>query len=272
LALTVTRTQQTVAFTTLLLVLAACAGPTEEATPSAPVSLEYDHRAGALVVEADTFGGLQPPSSGRHVPEVRVYGDGLVVVATEDQDPRVGIDRAVTIGYLEEGELDQLLAFIAESGFFGLDERYMPSAAPPDSPWRHVLVNLTGGTKTVSIYPFDYSDTPSAFSTTYEEILSIRPAEPQVFTPASGTLSVTDLGPIEGLPAGQANQVAPWDTPLVGVALPDAEDGMHLGGEEYGIVEEFLLRYPAGQLFGSQEGRAYQVLLEADLPWEEGSQ
>lgn len=268
-----TRTQQTAALTTLLLVLAACAGPIQEATPSsvAPVSLEYDHRAEALVIEADTFGGLKPPSPGRHVPEVMVYGDGLVVFATEDQDPRVGIDRAVTIGYLEEGELDRLLIFIADSGFFGLDDRYMPSPALPDRPWRHVFVNLTGGTKTVSIYPFDYPDAPSAFSTTYEELLSIRPAEPQVFTPASGTLSVTDLGPIDGLPAGQANQVAPWDTPLMGMALLEAEEGIHLEGEQYGIVEEFLLRYPAGQLFGSQEGRAYQVLLEADLPWEEGS-
>ncbi len=237
----------------------------------APVSLEYDHSAEALVIEADTFGGLNPPPPGRHVPEVRVYGDGLVVLATEDQAPRVGIDRAVTIGYLEEGELDELLVFIADSGFFGLDDRYMPSPAVPDTAWRHVLVDLMGGTKSVSIYPFDYSDAPSAFSATYEEILSIRPADPQVFTPSSGTLSVTDLGPIDALPAGQANQVAPWDTPLMGIALPEAEEGLHVEGEQYGIVEEFLLRYPAGQLFGSQEGRAYQVLLEADLPWEEGS-
>jgi hypothetical protein len=57
----------------------------------------------------------------------------------------------------------------------------------------------------------------------------------------------------------------------MGIALPEAEEGLHVEGEQYGIVEEFLLRYPAGQLFGSQEGRAYQVLLEADLPWEEGS-
>jgi hypothetical protein len=257
----------------LLLVLAACGGPPQEASPTslAPVSLEYNHSAGALVIEADTFGGLEPPSRGRHVPEVSVYGDGVVVLATEDQDPRAGIDRAVTIGYLEEAELDELLVFIADSGFFGLDDRYMPSPALADMPWRRVIVNLVGGTKTVSIYPFDYSDAPAAFSTTYEEILGIRPANPQIFIPSSGTLSATDLGPIDDLPAGQASQVAPWDTPLLGIALPEVVAGIHLEGEQYGAVEEFLLRYPAGQLFGSQEGWAYQAVLEADLPWEEGS-
>jgi hypothetical protein len=256
-----------------MMVLAACAGPTLDGTPSAvaPASLEYDHSAGALVIEADTFGGLDPAPSGRHVPEVRVYGDGLVVLATEDQGPRVGTDRAVTIGYLAEGELDELLVFLADSGFFGLDDRYMPSPAAPDMPWRHVVANLTGGTKTVSIYPFDYSEAPSAFSTAYEGILRVRPADPQTFAPTSGKLSVTDLGPIEDLPAGRANQVAPWDTPLMGIALSDAEEGIRVEGEQYEAVEEFLLRYPAGQFFGSQQGRAYQVLLEADLPWEEGS-
>jgi hypothetical protein len=269
----VTRTQQTVALATLLLVLVGCAGPIQEATPSsvASVSLEYDHRAEALVIEADTFGGLEAPSRGRHVPEVRIYGDGLVVLATGERGSRAGIDRATSIGYLEDGELDQLLAFIAEAGFFGLDDRYMLSPEVPDMAWRRVIVNLMGGTKSVSIYPFDYPEAPSAFSATYGEVLSIRPAELEVFTPTSGTLSATDMGPIDGLPAGQANQVAPWDTPLMGIALPEAEDGIHLEGEQYKVVEEFLLRYPSGQLFGSQEGRAYQVLLEADLPWEEGS-
>jgi hypothetical protein len=273
LVLAVKNPRVAAAVATLLVMLVACAGPVQEATPSPvlPVSLEYDHRAGVLVIEADTAGGLTPPPVGRHVPEVSIYGDGLVVMAAEDESPMVGTDRAVTVGYLEEGELGQLLAFIADAGFLGLDDRYMPSPAPPDMPWRHVTLNLTDGSKTVSVYPFDYADAPAAFSATYEKILSVRPADAQLFIPASGTLTATDLGPIEELPAGQANQVAPWDTPLVGIPLPEATDGAYLEGEQYGTVEEFLLRYPRGQIFGSQEGRAYRVLLEADLPWEKGS-
>jgi hypothetical protein len=183
----------------------------------------------------------------------------------------VGTDRVVTVGHLEEEEVGQLLAFIVDTGFFGLEERYMPTPAAPDLPWREVTINLKEGSKTVSIYPFDYADAPEAFQEAYDAVVGVQPSEVTPFTATSGTLTATDLGPIDELPAGQANQVAPWDTPLVGMALSEATGGVALEGEGYRIVEEFLLRYPQGQLFGSQEGRAYQTLLEADLPWEEES-
>jgi len=235
------------------------------------IPLDYDSSAGVLVIEADTAGGLGPPPAGRHVAEVSIYGDGLVVLASEKGGPLVGTDRVVTVGHLGGEELGQLLTSIASSGFFGLDDRYMPSPALPDLPWRQVTVNLVGGAKTVSIYPFDYADAPEAFWEAYNAVVGVEPSGATLFVPTAGTLTATDLGPIDDLPAGQRNQVAPWDTPLVGVPLPEATQGTRLEGEEYGVVEEFLLRYPQGQLFGSQEGRAYQVLLEADLPWEAGS-
>jgi hypothetical protein len=252
----------------VILILAACGGgPADEATP-VPIPLVYDSSAGVLVIEADTGGGLGPPPAGRHVAEVSIYGDGLVVVASEEGRPLVGTDRAVTVGHLEGEEVGQLLTSIANSGFFALDDRYVPSPAPPDLPWRQVTVNLVGGAKTVSIYPFDYADAPEAFWETYHAIMGLEPSNATPFVSTAGTLTATDLGPIDDLPAGQRNQVAPWDTPLMGVPLPEATQGIRLEGEQYGVVEEFLLRYPRGQLFGSQEGRAYQVLLQADLPWE----
>jgi len=254
---------------TLVLVLTACGGG-QESTPE-PISLEYDDRAGVLIVEADTYRGLVPSPSGRHVPELSIYGDGLVVLAEDDEAPRVGTDRAITTGHVDQEELQELLAFIAESGFFGLDDQYAPSPALPDMPWRHVTTNLLGTTKSVSIYPHDYEEAPAVFWETYHKLLEISPPDSAVFTPSTGTLTATDLGPIEGLPAGQGSQVAPWDTPLVGVVLAEVTEGAHLAGEHYQVVGEFLLRYPRGQLFGSQEGRAYQVLLEADLPWAAGS-
>jgi hypothetical protein len=254
---------------TLVLVLTACGGG-QESTPE-PISLEYDDRAGVLIVEADTYGGLVPSPSGRHVPELSIYGDGLVVLAEEDEAPRVGIDRSITTGHIDQEDLQELLAFIAEGGFFGLDDQYAPSPALPDMPWRHITVNLLGTTKSVSIYPHDYEDAPAVFWETYHKLVEISPPDSVVFTPSAGTLTATDLGPIEDLPAGQGSQVAPWDTPLVGVVLAEVTEGTHLAGEQYQVVEEFLLRYPRGQLFGSQEGRAYQVLVEADLPWAAGS-
>jgi hypothetical protein len=123
----------------------------------------------------------------------------------------------------------------------------------------------------VFVYPSDYADAPATFWQTYDALMGVQPSEVTAFAPTSGTLTTADLGPIGGLPAGQGNQVAPWDTPLVGIALGEATQGVHLEGEQYERVEQFLLRYPQGQLFGSQEGRAYQILLEADLPWEVGS-
>lgn len=255
-----------------VIILAACGGgavgqPTPSAVP--PIPLEYDHQAGILIIEADTYGGLMPPPAGRHVPEVSIYGDGFAVLGGEDEQFRVGTDRVVTTGHVSEEELSQLLSFIADRGFFQLEDRYLPSPAVPDMPWRDVTVHLLDTSKTVSIYPFDFADAPEVFWDVYNELVGVRLSDAAVFTPTSGTLIATDLGPIEDLPGGRQSQVAPWDTQLVAIALPDATEGSHLQGEQYSLVEEFLLRYPPGQLLGSQEGRAYQVVLGADLPWED---
>ncbi len=258
----------------IVLILVACGGDAVgEPTPSptTPTSLEYDHRAGALVIEADTYGGLMPPPTGRHVPEISIYGDGLVVLGTEEEMFSVGTDRAVMRGHISERELKELLSFIADSGFFQLADRYEASPAPTDLPSRHVMVNLLDTSKTVTIYPPDFAEAPAVFWDVYNGVRGVFPSDAAVFVPTSGTLTATDLGLIDDLPPGVGSQVAPWDTPLVGTALPKATEGACLEGEEYQVVEEFLLRYPPGQLFGSQEGRAYQVLLEACLPWEDTS-
>lgn len=255
------------------LILAACGGGLVEPTPlpATPISLEYDHSGGTLVIEADTYGGLMPPPTGRHVAEVSIYGDGLVVLAEEGELPAVGTDRVVTIGYTTEEELRRLLRFIADSGFFQLEDRYESSPPPTDLPSRHVKVNLRDTSKSVSIYPSDFAEAPTAFWDVYDAVVAVHPPDAAVFTPESGSMTASDLGPIDDLPFGQRDHVAPWDTPLVGIALEEATEGAFLEGEQYLVVEEFLLRYPPGQLFGSQEGRAYQVLLEADLPWGETS-
>ena len=252
----------------VVLVLTACGGGGGQEPTTEPISLEYDNSAGTLIIEVDTYGGLLPPPSSRHIAELSIYGDGQVVLAEEDGAPRVGTDRAVTIGRISEQELAGLLSFIADSGFFGLDDYYVDPAAPTDGPSSHVRVELLGLSRSVSVYPSDYAAAPAAFWRTYDAVIGVQPSDATAFVPTSGTLTATDLGPIDDLPAGQGNQVAPWDTPLVGIALPEATGGAHLEGEQYQSVEQFLLRYPQGQLFGSQEGRAYQVLLEADLPWE----
>ena len=254
------------------MILAACGGGVvSEATPSpvTSISLEYDHQARSLIIEADTYGGLMPPATGKHVAELSIYGDGFVVLGREGEGTSVGTDRVVITGHVSEEELDRLLSFIGERGFLHLEERYLPEPAAPDMPWRYVAVNLLDTSNTVSIYPFDFEDAPQAFWDVYNHLVDLYPSDAAVFRPTSGTLTATDLGPIDDLPAGQGSQVAPWDTPLVGVALSQATQGAGLEEEQYQIVEEFLLRYPAGQLFGSQDGRAYRVLLEADLPWED---
>ncbi len=256
--------------------LVACggvAGGQPTPSPTIAISLEYDHSARALIIEADTYGGLMPRPTGRHVPELSISGDGLVVLAQEGEMPTVGTDRVVTTGHISQGELNELLSFIADSGFFQLEDRYEPSPAPTDLPSTHVTVNLLNISKTVTIYPsdFDFAGAPAAFREVYNELVSIYPSDAAVFTPTSGTMTAIDLGPIDDLPSGQGSQVAPWDTPLVGIALAEATEGAHLDGEQYQVVGEFLLRYPPWQLFGSQDGRAYQVLLEAYLPWESTS-
>jgi hypothetical protein len=256
----------------IVLALVACGGGAEDQQPTPSLagtgSLEYDRSSEALIIEVDTYGGLLPSPLSRHVPELRIYGDGLVVLAGEEGMLARGTDRVVMTGHLSEEELGQLLSFMVEHGFFQLEDRYLPSPAPTDLPARHVTVNLLDSSKTVTVYPFDFADAPTAFRDVYNELVAVSPADAAVFTPTSGTMTALDLGSIDDLPAGQRNQVAPWDTPLVGIALHEATEGAYLEGEQYRVIEEYLLRYPVHQLFGSQEGRVYQVRLDADLPWE----
>ncbi len=256
-----------------VLILVACrgGGVVDEGAPSPCLSsLEYDHSSEVLIVEADTYGGHRPPATGRHVAEVSIYGDGFVVLASDEQSG-VGTDRMITTGHISEEEVSEVLSFMADAGFFELDDEYMPSPALPDMPWRRVTVNLRECSKTVAMYPPDFVDAPTAFSEAYRALMGIQPADAAVFKPQSGVLTAADLGPIDALPGGQQSQVAPWDSPLVGIDLADAMGGAHLAGDQYLTVGEFVRRYPPGQLFGSQEGLAYQVLLEADLPWEDAS-
>lgn len=250
-----------------VVVLTACGVQSQQPTPE-PISPEYAHHAATLVILADTYGGLLPPSSGRHVPEVSIYGDGSVVVAQEDGARRVGTDRALITGRIEGEELRRLLELVVDEGFFQLDDQYSPSNAPTDGPCRKVRVDLLSRSKTVSICPFDQAQAPAAFNRVYNELATLSPSEEAAFIPNSGLLTATDLGPIEELGGGRGSQVAPWDTPLLAFTLEEGSGGVRLEGGRYRRVEEFLLRYPPDQLFGSQEGRAYQVLLEADLPWE----
>ena len=236
-------------------------------SPVIPESLAYDQSPEALIIEIDTYGGLMPTPLSRHVPDLRIYGAGLVVRAEEGESSSRGLDRSVMTGHLSGEELDQLVSFIAGQGFFQLDDTYMPSPAPTDLPSRHIVVNLLDASKTVSIYPSDFADAPEAFWNIYNELMAVAPSDEEAFIATSGTMTAIELGPIDELPSGLRNQVAPWDTPLVGIALPEATEGVYLEGEEYQVIDEFLLRYPPHQVFGSQEGGAYQVRLEAQLPW-----
>jgi hypothetical protein len=255
------------AWLVIVLMVAACGARGPTPSPTGPPSLNYAQRAGARIIEADTHGGLLPPGLGKHVAQLTIYGDGLVILGGEETFGG-GTDHVVMIGHIGEEELKGLLRRIAELGFFQLEERYQPSPAPTDLPSRWITVNLLQVSKTVTVYPSSYDGAPGAFLNTYDELLAVRPGDTEVFRPASGILTASDLGPIDDLRAGQRNQVAPWDTPLVGIDVADATKGAHLEGEQYQTVEEFLLRYPPNQLFGSQEGRAYEVCLEARLPWE----
>jgi len=254
-----------------VLLLTACGGGSPQPTPQ-PVSLEYVHQAETLVIQADTYGGLSAPVSGTHVPEISIYGDGLAILGQEVGARSVGTDRAVSTGQIGDEELQHVLEFVVDAGFFELDDDYRPSGGPADAPCREVSVHLLARSKTVSVCPFDEAQAPTAFNAAYTKLTELSLSGATVFTPDSGLLAVTDLGPIEELGGGRGSQVAPWDTPLVGFSLEEAsDDGVYLEGEEYHRVEEFLLRYPPSQVFGSQDGRAYEVLLEADLPRETAS-
>ncbi len=247
----------------LLALLGACTLPSTPGSISQPTpipaptatprpEIAYAHDPTALIVEADT---LSPESSGapwNHVPTLRLYGDGLVVYAGEPAPTHLGTDAIVMTGYLSEGEVQDILWFIQEAGFFDLQAKL-----PAEVGTAYVTVNLAQRSHHARVYAPSSEDMPAAFARVYRRLTEIRPADARPFVPTWGTLHARPF-------TGRVSEVVRWPGET-GINLADAARGIPLQGELFRRVYHLLSGRPGRQAY-RQDDSLYQVWLRVDWP------
>jgi hypothetical protein len=230
--------------------------PAPTATPRPEIA--YDHDPAALVVEADTFGGERPGTLESHMPTLCLYGDGFVVYAGEPALANLGTDAIVMTGHLSGEEVQDILWFIREAGFFDLKGEESDQRLPADVDTSYITVNLTDRSHRVQVYAPDSESTPEAFTRVYQRLVEVRPRDALPFEPDWGTLHARPFG-------GQVSDVVRWPEEM-GVRLADAAvTGIPLQGEIFQRVRHLLSGRPGRQAYGESDD-LYQVWLRVDWP------
>jgi hypothetical protein len=227
--------------------------PAPTATPRPEIA--YDHDPAALIVEADILAEGRSGTPESHVPTLRLYGDGFVVYAGEAALANLGTDAIVMTGHLSEEEIQDVLWFIQESGFFDLEESDQKPPANVDS--AHITVQLAHQSHHVQVYALGSEGTPEAFTRVYERLTELRPADATPFEPDWGTCHVRPF-------VGQVSDVVHWPEEM-GIRLAAAATGIPLQGELFQRVRHLLSGRPGRQAY--REGDSlYQVWLRVDWP------
>lgn len=249
----------------LIALLVACEVPSASAPPPQPTptpaptaaprpEMAYDHDPAALIVEADTLGEERAGTLASHVPTFRFYGDGFVVYAGEPTLTHLGTDAVVMTGHLSEGEIQDILWFIHEAGFFDLEES---AQRLTDGEMAHITVHLADRSYRVRVYAPGSEGTPEAFTRVYERLTGIRPADATSFEPGWGTLHARPF-------AAQVSDVVRWPEEM-GLNLADAAAGIPLQGEIFQQVRHLLSGRPGRQAYRDGDD-LYQVWLWVDWP------
>ena len=223
-----------------LVVLAACGaqGP----------DLAYPAEADHLLIEADTAGGLVLPAyAENHIPAFRLYGDGRVVW-TDQEGPGMNVWQ----GHLPQEKIEDLLAWMADEGYFRMEEFYTVENPPTDLPTQCIRVNLTDENKSVCEY---FDGAPEAFDQIYGLLRN-----------GAGATEVTNYMPQAGWAMAEpmtwesGSEVVAWPEAL-SPALPAMAGGVWVDGRTL----EFLWqnRLEQGPLMVFEElGQRYEVTLQ----------
>ncbi len=229
--------------------------PTPTTTPIA-----YDHNPRALLIEADVFGGFASVPRDAHVPKFRLYGDGFVVFAGERAPLSTGLDAVIRVGHLAESEIQSLLAYLNQVGFFTLDSFYQPRPVPTDQSTAFITVYVNKA-KTVRVYAPGFLGTPQTFSDAFDRVTQTIPADAQPFVPVDGYLQATPAGSVSDL--GPNAALGDWS--IGSVRLADAAEGLTVSGNAFAqILALTAKKFPIGLY---REGdRAYRVRFAPNLP------
>ena len=242
---------------------------TPEKTPSSQ-GLFWDKSPDAIVIQYDEFGGLMDTGHGAHVPVWMLYGDGLVVF-TKSGPPTIGFDRQVWVGHLDEATMQELLDFIEKEKFLSLQAEYKAPAfspkksngdSPPvlapnsqggsDLPTGVIIVNLSGQSHQVSVYPANWDEAPDAYKDVRAKLLALHPPDAKLFVPTTFHL---DAVPIT---ADVASEFPSW--PFEDVEL---SQGVDVTSEQAQAIHIFLKE--RGNLVEAH-GQVYKVDLLASPP------
>jgi hypothetical protein len=223
-----------------LVLLAGCGARTPD--------LSYPAEADHLLIEADTAGGLVPPAyAENHIPAFRLYGDGRVIW-TDREGPQMSVWQ----GYLPPEKIQDLLAWMAEEGYFRMKDFYTVENPPTDLPTQCIRVNLEGESKSVCEY---FDGAPEAFD--------------QIYGLLTSGAGATDAGPYEPQIGWVTAEPLTWEPGSEVVAWPEvlspALSAMADGAWVDGQTLEFLWRnrLEQGPLMLFEElGDRYQVTLQ----------
>jgi hypothetical protein len=234
---------------------------TRAATSTAsPTPITYDRSSRAILIEADVWGGSDAPSRDSHVPIFRLYGDGYVVFAGVSTLPSTGLDAMVRVGRLSDGEIQLLLTYLNQAGFFALKDSYEPRPKPADMPTAFISVYLNK-LKTATVYAPNADSTPQVFTDAFTRIVRTVPADSQTYPVNDGFLQATEAGSVGNL-LGRDGLV---DWAGIGVKLSDAIEGITVSGNTFQQIARLRANKSASTLY--REGdRVYLVRFEPNLP------
>ncbi len=241
--------------------------PTATEAPTATLSpalgtlapITYNHSPLSTLIEADMSPSSTTPRD-MHVTTFRLYGDGFVIFAGDQTQLVSGFDATVRVGHLSESEVQNLIAFINQSGFFNLNPVYQPRPPVPDPAIARVSVYFNRG-RTVRVYSPEADSTPPIFKDVFDRIKRTVPMDAQNFASNDAFLQATPAGSISDL--GQGVTIGEWSN--VNLRLADATDGVVVSGNVYTQTAALVARSFTNGLY--REGdRVYRVRFAPNLP------
>lgn len=221
--------------------------------------IAYDHSPRSILIEADLLTSATTPRD-EHVVTFRLYGDGFVVFAGDQTPLSSGLDASVRTGHLSEPEIQNLIAFISQSGFLNLNAVYPPRPPAPDLPSARITTYFNRA-KSVQIYAPDSESTPQIFKDTLDRIRHTNPVDTQNLSPSDAFLQATAAGSISDL--GQGVTIGEWSG--VNLRLADAVDGIVVSGNVYTQIAALVARKFTNGLYREGE-RVYRVRFAPNLP------
>lgn len=222
----------TVALAALALAVASLACTT--VLPAPVPELIWDPAADALVVDYECGGGMVPANVyANAIPPLRIWGDGHMLWTGSD----AAGGRRVLTAQLSPDEMRGVLQHMADSGFFGFRDEYMPAEPVMDAGGCSLSVQLTGASKRVSVN--DFGEPPAAYVELANWLMQGAGAVGSDYVPERAYLTaflILDQ-------PGQAGAVWPAEG-IDGVRLTQAQGGLMVEGEAARAAWEIVNRDP----------------------------